>query len=153
MPERSNSGRAGLFLTCLETELIPFVEENYRTAPNDRAIFGYSLGGLFALFSLLRNPELFRRYVAGSPALYWDNAVMFQYEAEFAKHRARLDKRCFLSVGSKESSFVSHVQNFAGTMKKRNYEGFDLNLQVFEGESHASSPAFAAVKGLQTVFS
>ena len=152
MDDSPHSGGAERFLSCLKTELIPFVDKNYRTEPNDRTIFGYSLGGLFALFSLLRNPELFTRYVSGSPALYWDNAVMFQYEKEFARNRSRLRKRCFLSVGSREPSFLSHVQKFAGAMKQRNYEGFDLKLQVFEGETHASSPAFAAVKGLQTVF-
>ena len=152
MHANPGSGGAESFLSCLQTELIPFVEQNYRTEPTDRTLFGYSLGGLFTLFSLLRNPQLFRRYVAGSPVLDWDNRVMFDFEKELASNRSGLDKRCFISVGSREPSFLSHVQDFAYAMQQRSYDGFDLNLRVFDGETHASSPAFAAVKGLQTVF-
>jgi uncharacterized protein len=56
------SGGAVRFLECIEKEIIPFVESNYRVSPADRGIGGYSYGGLFSLYVLFFKPALFSIY-------------------------------------------------------------------------------------------
>ena len=53
------SGGAPNFLRFLRQELFPFTEREYRLVPSDRGLFGYSYGGLFALYALFTAPELF----------------------------------------------------------------------------------------------
>ena len=48
------------------TELIPKIEGQYRTQPF-RIFAGHSLGGLFAVHTMLTRPDLFNAYIAVSP--------------------------------------------------------------------------------------
>ena len=61
------------FVKALANELLPWVRSNYRVA--DRAsetiIAGFSLGGLSAAFSALRQPALFGNVLSQSGAFWW----------------------------------------------------------------------------------
>src|SRR3712207_3662198 len=83
------SGGADKFLKFIETELIPMVESKYRTQPY-RALAGHSLGGLFAVHTLVTKPELFNSYIAVSPSLQWDNYEEIDRVKEFFKTRKEL---------------------------------------------------------------
>lgn len=74
-----NTGGATKLLAFIRDELIAFIESNYRVSSTDRSLLGYSYGGLFTLYALFYSPETFKRYFAGSPSIYWDNDVLFQY--------------------------------------------------------------------------
>ena len=77
--EFPTSGKADKFLEFLKSELFPYVESNYRTQPY-RIITGWSLGGLFTVFTYLEHPEYFSAYLAISPSLWWDNESMLKTE-------------------------------------------------------------------------
>lgn len=62
------SGGAQEFMNILKNEIIPFVEKNYKVN-GDKGIEGHSLGGLFAAYCLLQEPQLFNRYGINSPSL------------------------------------------------------------------------------------
>ena len=66
-----SSGGAESFHRFLEEELIPSIDESYRTH-SFRILVGHSLGGLFAVESLSRHPGLFQATIALSPSLYWN---------------------------------------------------------------------------------
>lgn len=74
-------GGASKFLQFLETEVVPLVEKNYRTQPY-RVFAGHSLGGLFAVYSLVERPDLFNAYIAASPVLDWDKDYVIKRAAE-----------------------------------------------------------------------
>jgi hypothetical protein len=65
--------------------------------------FGDSHGGLFATYVLLTEPTAFRRYGIGSPALGWNQEVMFEHEAEYARSHDDLPAKAFFSVGAHEN--------------------------------------------------
>jgi hypothetical protein len=54
------SGGADKFLTSMKTEIVPFVDKNYKTN-SDRGIFGHS-GGLFAAYCLVNSDGYFTRF-------------------------------------------------------------------------------------------
>ncbi len=74
------TGGAQNFLNFLTDELFPYIDSTYRTDKNDKTVFGYSMAGLFGLYTLFNKPETFNRYIIGSPYLLWDNAVIFNEE-------------------------------------------------------------------------
>lgn len=55
------------FLPFLENEIIPFVKHGYRTI-DYKILIGHSLGGRFAINTMLSRPNLFNAVIAASPA-------------------------------------------------------------------------------------
>ena len=129
------SGGAPAFLRVLADEIIPFVDARFRTT-SDRGLWGHSLGGLFALYTLLERPALFTRYGISSPTLGWNGRELVAREAAFARTHRALPAHVFLSIGGDEGPDALNA--FASTLGGRGYEGLDLASHVFEGETHAS---------------
>ena len=72
IPLNEENGAAANFITFIETELIPYIENNYPVT-NFRTLIGHSYGGLFTIFTLINHPGLFSNYIAIDPSLDWDN--------------------------------------------------------------------------------
>ncbi len=54
--------------------------DRYDVDQDDATYFGHSFGGLFGTYVLLTAPAEFRRYIIGSPSLWWDHGVMLRSE-------------------------------------------------------------------------
>ena len=147
------SGGGPKFVRFLKDELFPYIESTFRATATQRALFGYSAGGVFALYALLRAPGLFSRYVIGSPPLGSDTPFMFSYEQEYAEHNNALDATVFMSVGSEEGErFVPPFHEFVNQLRSRNYHGLELTTSVLRGHTHHSAWAPSMAKGLLRVF-
>lgn len=66
------SGKADDFLDFIEKELIPYVDNRFRTQPF-RILTGISYGGLFTNYTMITRPDLFDAYISIDPSLWWDN--------------------------------------------------------------------------------
>jgi predicted alpha/beta superfamily hydrolase len=77
-------GGADAFADAVLGRLLPLAAREVRIAPHRRALFGHSLGGLFALHMLFRRPDAFDAYVAASPSIWWDKARLLA-EADAAR--------------------------------------------------------------------
>jgi predicted alpha/beta superfamily hydrolase len=143
------SGGAPKFLAFVKKELIPFVESQYRVT-DDRTLMGSSFGGLFTLYALFTETELFQRYVLTSPALGWNNEVIYTYEKDCAEKHSQLPVRLFMAVGELEG--VSGFQKFAEHLKARDYQGLSLQTRVLENTGHSGTKAEGYTRGLQAVF-
>ncbi len=65
------------YLTFFETELMPHVESQYRTAPF-KVLYGASNSGFFTVYALLNKPLLFNGYFASSPSIMHIPTVLQQ---------------------------------------------------------------------------
>jgi len=68
-----SAGHSEEFMTFIENELQPFIENSYHTKKL-KTIIGQSLGGLFVTELLFKKPGLFNNYIIVSPSIWWDNA-------------------------------------------------------------------------------
>jgi predicted alpha/beta superfamily hydrolase len=75
------SGGADKFLAFLKNELIPYVDKTYPSNGHNM-LFGHSAGGLFAMYALLNEPQLFDSYLAIDPALWWDGGYIHKLAAQ-----------------------------------------------------------------------
>ena len=66
------NGGAQNFQRFLKEEMLPTIEANYPVNRDAFYLYGHSLGGLFLLFSYLKEPFLFAKYVVVSPSLWWN---------------------------------------------------------------------------------
>jgi uncharacterized protein len=148
------SGGAEKFFGFIKNELIPYVESNYRFRPGDRTLEGHSLGGLFVFYSLFKEPDLFKRYIAVSPALFWDDGLLLKQEENFAKDHKILSADIYTSIGSLESGlFASPWEQLANNLKLRGYEGIKLKTEIAEGETHYTMIPYIVTHGLKSIFS
>jgi len=150
--EVSGSGGAEKFLEFIKAELIPYIDANYKTNTADRTITGHSYGGLFVLYTLLHEPDLFHRYCAGSPVPDYDNRVLFKYEKDLAENRLSLPVKLVVIVGGLEKEMAGVTEKFCTILSSRNYEGLELTFLVLDGESHMSVIAPLMVTGWKLVF-
>ena len=145
------SGDGPKFLSFIKTELIPFVEGNYRGDPTRRILGGHSFGGLFTLYAMFTEPSLFWGYLAGSPDMTWDNDFLVKQEADFATKHENLPVRLFMGVGGAEELVTPGV-SFVRTFSARNYSGLHWDARVIEGEGHAGVKPELYNRGLRFLF-
>ena len=97
-------GGAPKFLTFIENELIPFVDNKYRTH-NFKVIAGASAGGVFVLYALQTKPELFQAHLAYSAAVWWNHGATAKSTKAFMANTKALDNYLYMNIGE-ESGFM-----------------------------------------------
>ncbi len=148
-----HTGGAAAFLRSIREELIPWVEANYRVSRTDRALAGYSYGGLFTLYALLVSPGTFQRYFAGSPSIEYDHGVLFRLEEQSAAGRTDLPAQLFLTLGGLEGdTALDQLTRLADRLRARHYPSLRLQTQIFPGETHRSCVPAAYSRTLRVFY-
>jgi predicted alpha/beta superfamily hydrolase len=147
-------GGAENFLKFLNEELIPSIDAKYRTIPGERTINGFSLGGLFGLYTFFTKPETFNNYIIGSPNLSWDDYSIYSYEENSPEKIGDMQLNIFISVGSEESEerYFNPVDSLVTNIQQHNYSGVNLETHVFNGSTHLMGPPESLTHGLISVF-
>ena len=133
------SGGADNFLDFLKSELVPLINEKYRTASERSALVGGSMGGLFVIHALLSAPVLFKSYVALDPSLWWDNGVM-NVIAE-RKLGALKDLRRVLWVNGREGEGMKEmrIDRFQRILETQAPPGLTWVCRPYENETHLTT--------------
>tara|TARA_B110000003_G_scaffold175564_1_gene175078 strand:+ start:30 stop:854 length:825 start_codon:yes stop_codon:yes gene_type:complete len=159
LPE-AEPGGAKEFLEFIDHKVKPLINDKYHVNSSDQTYCGFSLGGLFGLFTLFTSPKSFNRYVIGSPSIWWDNKHILQIEEEYSKNNKELPAKIFMSAGDLEEDgdsdafrMVTNIKSLSKTLKKRNYEGLTMKTVILEDETHCSAVAATLNRGLRSVFS
>lgn len=97
--EEAPRGQADAYIFRLTKEIKPYIDAHYRTKPEPKhtALFGYSLGGLAALYSIYKT-DAFGMVGSLSGSLWYDNFCEFMEKEK----PLRTDLRVYLSLGKKE---------------------------------------------------
>lgn len=175
-PAGTLMGGAERFAAFIRDELQPWVRSRYEVDADDSAYFGHSAGGLFGTYLLLTNPSTFRKYGIGSPSLWWDNDIMFEYEATYAKAHDDLPAKAFFAVGAFEDhdgrqreasrlaadertqaglryiDMVADTERMAAALRARQYPNLDLASVVLPGEFHITVAHLNLSRSLRYLF-
>lgn len=98
--EEAPQGRADAYLSCLTEKIKPYMDAHYRTKtePENTALFGYSLGGLTAVYAIYKT-DVFGAIASLSGSLWFDGFCEFMERGK----PLRTDLRIYVSLGKKES--------------------------------------------------
>ncbi len=145
---------ADRFLAALKEEIIPFVDENYRTEPRERTLYGYSSGGFFTLYTLVNEPGLFCHYLAGSPDIDLSCPYWLAHDEKLAARDGQPPIDLFITVGDLENgamqSSLAKFKELVDVIQARSYPGVRLFTQVYAGENHgAVGLALTLIHGLR----
>ena len=151
----SKSGGGGKFLEFIETELIPYIDKNYRTN-TFRILEGHSLGGLFVASVLIEKPEIFNGFIAISPSFWWNDQELTEKAKIFFPSNQDLEKSLFFGIGKKESSeefgMRKELTNFIDVVNANKPEKLNIEHKEFDDEGHMSSPMLSNYYGLKSIF-
>lgn len=141
------------FLSFIKKEIIPFTEKSYRTTEY-RILFGHSRAGLFSIYTLFKEPELFNTHICISPSLYWDDRLMFKKLEGFSLENTKPKRVLFLSVGGRDSDQIRiPVIDFAELLKQKTPNGLEFHYSFMENEDHGTIVHRAFYNDLETLYS
>lgn len=139
------------FLDFIQKELAPFIESEYRADPAERCIASASLGGLFSIYTLFHAPDFFGKYIIGSPAICWDNRILFDYEEAFSENHKSLLVHIYTSMGSLEGESKTG-KTMIDILQDRNYDGLQITSDLFDGKTHVSIIPVHLTRGMKALF-
>lgn len=164
-----NSGGGKKFTQFIEKELIPYIDGKYPTHPY-RTLVGYSLGGWFAINTLVNYPHLFNNYIAIDPSLRRDKALA-EKTRKYLKTKGKFSKKSlFLAVANtvqeikgldtsnvmQDKSFLSRHMRAGLALGKaatqQNNSKLAFTWKYYPNDDHASVPYSAVYDGLRSVF-
>jgi len=131
------AGGADKFLQFVETELVPWVEQQYRTEPF-RMFAGHSFGGLFAVHTLATKPELFNVVIAVSPTLYWRQDEPVKRLKALVETRRDLNRTLYLTLGTEGAQMQSGFDALKAVLEKQAPPGLHWSLVQMPAEDHGS---------------
>lgn len=137
-PAHGNRENTRRFFEFLSTELIPFIDGNYRTHPF-RILAGHSLAGAFTVMTLLEHPRMFRAYIAASPFLTANPGHLVKEASERLGEQERPPAYVFTSLGN-EKSLRPLYDEFVAALDAHTPEGMQWANKNMPDEVHMSTP-------------
>lgn len=134
-------GEAGNHLSFIRDDVIRYIENNYRADPGERTYFGYSLGAVFGAYALLAQPDTFKHYVLGSPALGQSSAKYIdELEAKMPPRQQVFNTNVFVSIGELEKSEMGITEDLVSVLQRRSQAGLTLTgLEIIENSNHGTA--------------
>ncbi|WMI64780.1 alpha/beta hydrolase-fold protein [Aestuariibaculum sp. YM273] len=149
----SQSGGAPKFLEFLSEELVPYVDSNYRTHPY-RILEGHSLGGLFSVYALMENNDLFDAFIVEAPALWWNEEEMTEKAKIFFKPDLSLNKTVYFGIGGGDGwGMRQELIRYINVIKRNNPKNFKWLHEEDGDEGHMASRLLLNYNGLRFLFS
>lgn len=144
------TGGADAYIRKLEEKIVPAILDEMAAKPEYIAIAGYSLGGLFALYSLYKT-DLFSRAVSASGSMWFPGFLEFVEKNEMVIKPDRV----YLSLGDKEAKTRNTVLRTVEENTQEIFElfkgkGIDCTFEMNEG-NHFKDADLRLVKGIFSI--
>lgn len=165
MDPQSGGGEA--FTAFLEKELIPYIDNQYATAPY-RTLIGHSLGGLMVVNTLLKHPALFNAYVALDPSMSYDQANLLKQTGQLLKQQNWNKRSLFLGIANTMDPDIDTVQVRSDTtlttyhirsilklkddLTQATVKGLHWSYRYYSDDDHASVPQIGEYDALRFIF-
>ncbi|NMH58691.1 alpha/beta hydrolase [Alteromonas sp. MYP5] len=143
-------GGADNFLDFIEKELIPRINENYRTIPLN-TIAGHSVAGLTVIHSFHSRPHLFQSHLAFSPAVWWGARETAKSAQQYVVAENEVGTYLYMNIGSEGGEMRSVYDLFAATILENRSIDLTLRLNEFNDVGHDFTMAaglYNALSGL-----
>ena len=141
------AGEAAQWLSLLTGEVVPQVEQLLDLPPTWRMLAGYSLAGLFAVWTAFHS-DLFTRFLSASGSMWYPGWLEYAREHELAVSLQGI----YLSVGEQESTSRNAVLHTVGERTRAMTElmaerGIPSHFELNPG-NHFKNPPLRVAKGI-----
>lgn len=141
------TGGADKYIKKLTNSIIPAIKEVLAAEPEYIAIAGYSLAGLFAIYSLYKT-DIFSRAVSASGSMWFPDFVEYTNKNDFV----RKPDRVYFSLGDKEARTRNSLLSTVEDKTKETYvhyknSGIDTVFELNPG-NHFKDADIRLAKGI-----
>jgi predicted alpha/beta superfamily hydrolase/CubicO group peptidase (beta-lactamase class C family) len=140
-------GQAENHLDFIRNQVIRYVENNYRTNPNSRSYFGYSLSGAFGAYILLTQPDTFNNYILGSPLskglVPYLTEINTELGAVESNKNEALHANVFIAYGTLEKDATEPIDEFLKLLDSRTNLSLSIQNKTIEGDHGTAFPMIA----------
>jgi len=142
------TGQADKFLQVIKHEIIPVIDSTYKTQTDNRTIAGHSVGGLFGAYQIIKEKNLFSRYIISSASLWWDDFKTLSFE----QNSYQKPIEAYISVGSEEGEHMKKSATKLITFIESKIAKAKIKTAVLDGETHGSAKFRAYSDSLRWLF-
>lgn len=151
LPARKNDDTTILdnYINFFETELKPYVDNTYSTAPYN-ILFGGSNSGFFCVYTLVSKPHLFNSYLASSPSLNITPELIHEKLKSGNLKTLNKNRSLHIIYSDEEESLVNFISDFSHVIKDHKSDNFTYKVDELVNRGHV--PAIDFVKFLITLY-
>ncbi|RYE42946.1 MAG: hypothetical protein EOP48_23150, partial [Sphingobacteriales bacterium] len=131
-----SSGGGANFLSFIKQELIPYVNKMYPTS-GENLLYGHSLGGVFAMYTLLTEPQLFASYILTDPSFWYDDNSLCKLTAQKINSISGLEKAVYIS-GRDNGMKDMGIDVMDSVLKIHAPKDLYYKIEPYENETHSS---------------
>ena len=128
-------GGAAKFLAFIEQELMPLINKSYRTH-NYNVIAGASAAGVFALYTMQANPDLFQAHIAYSPAVWWNYGASVKATKAFINKSKNLSNYIYINIGEEAGIMRERYNELQQALQSNSLPNLRFFSDAFDGVSH-----------------
>ena len=133
----STGGGADNFLKFFKTDLIPYINKNFKTEPFN-VLIGHSYGGVFVMHALLNDPDLFDAYIAIDPSFWYKKEMQVKSaQIEFQKNKT-WNKPIFISGRDGGGMKGMGITSMKKVLKTSAPAGLKWKIVAYPNEDHGS---------------
>ncbi|MBH0040590.1 alpha/beta hydrolase-fold protein [Pseudoalteromonas sp. SWN166] len=145
-------GGAAKFLAFIEQELMPLINKSYRTH-NFNVIAGGSAAGVFALYTMQANPELFQAHIAYSPAVWWNYGAPVKNTKSFIAKTKELNSYVYINIGEEAGIMRERYDELKQSLQSHKVRGLRFFSDAFDGVSHNLTSVAGIFNAYHNLFS
>jgi predicted alpha/beta superfamily hydrolase len=149
---KATSGGAENFLAYIKNELLPYVNKTYAVS-GKRILFGHSVGGLFAMYSLLNNPGLFDDLIISDPSFWWDGMHINQAAVGKLSSLNDIKINMYLAACGGPTYVSMGASGMKEILENNAPAGLNWKIQAYDGETHKTMPFKSIYDGLKFIYS
>ena len=144
-------GGAATFLAFIEQELMPLINKSYRKH-NYNVIAGASAAGVFALYTMQANPELFQAHIAYSPAVWWNYGASVKATKSFINKSKDLNNYVYINIGEEAGIMRERYDELQQSLQSHKVRGLRFFNDAFNGISHGLTSAAGIFNAYYNLF-
>jgi hypothetical protein len=150
--EFASGGGSEKFRAFITSEVIPFVEANYRTTKR-RTLIGESLAAFFVVDTLLKQPQAFDDFIAISPSLWWNREELGTRAATLLQSQDYADKRLYVTMAGEGGTTQRALDTLRAALRTPAAGSLRwIYVDRRNSEHHGSIYHVAALDALRTLY-
>jgi hypothetical protein len=145
------TGGRDAFLAFITTELMPYINQKYRNNGMN-ILFGHSMGGLFAMYALLKSPQSFTGYILADPSFWWDHNELQTMAREKLARLPDTAKFLFIAGRSGEPFKSMGDASMDSVLREQARPGLHWKSVAYTDETHNSMMWRTLYDGLKFIY-
>ena len=140
------------FQLFIKEELIPLINSTYPTHPQNNIVYGSSLGGLFAIYTFLQEPSLFKSYLVIEPVLQYQDHYINTLAREQLEKKEKRDQIVWISSREGKPFKAMGSADLSLTLQSKTPLGLRWKVATYSNETHFSVIWKGLYDGLKFIY-